>query len=76
MSAIDEFLGNNESYAATFSKGSLEMPPAKRIAVVACMDARLETGVLLGLIEGDAHVIRNAGGVASDGTNNRARLQD
>ena len=66
MSAIDEFLGNNESYAETFSKGSLEMPPAKRIAVVACMDARLETGVLLGLMEGDAHVIRNAGGVASD----------
>jgi carbonic anhydrase len=66
MSAIDEFLGNNESYAETFSKGSLAMPPAKRIAVVACMDARLETGVLLGLMEGDAHVIRNAGGVASD----------
>jgi carbonic anhydrase len=66
MSAIDEFLGNNESYAETFSKGSLQMPPAKRIAVVACMDARLETGALLGLMEGDAHVIRNAGGVASD----------
>lgn len=66
MSAIDEFLGNNESYAKTFDKGSLAMPPAKQIAVVACMDARLETGVLLGLMEGDAHVIRNAGGVVSD----------
>lgn len=66
MSAIDEFLGNNESYAETFDKGSLAMPPAKQIAVVACMDARLETGVLLGLMEGDAHVIRNAGGVVSD----------
>jgi len=66
MSAIDEFLANNQSYAASFDKGSLEMPPAKQIAVVACMDARLETGVLLGLVEGDAHVIRNAGGVVSD----------
>jgi len=66
MSAIDEFLANNQSYAASFDKGSLEMPPAKHIAVVACMDARLETGVLLGLVEGDAHVIRNAGGVVSD----------
>jgi len=66
MSAIDEFLTNNQSYAASFDKGSLEMPPAKQIAVVACMDARLETGGLLGLVEGDAHVIRNAGGVVSD----------
>lgn len=66
MSAIDEFLANNQSYAATFGKGSLKMPPAKQIAVVACMDARLETGVLLGLVEGDAHVIRNAGGIVSD----------
>ena len=66
MSAIDEFLGNNRSYAEAFDKGSLQMPPAKQIAVVACMDARLETGGLLGLAEGDAHVIRNAGGVVSD----------
>ena len=66
MSAIDEFLANNEAYAEGFSKGSLPMPPAKHIAVVACMDARLETGVLLGLLEGDAHVIRNAGGVVTD----------
>ncbi len=66
MSAINEFLNNNEIYASGFSKGSIPMPPAKKIAVVACMDARLETGALLGLVEGDAHVIRNAGGVVTD----------
>jgi len=66
MSAIDEFLANNETYASKFSKGSLPMPPAKQIAAVVCMDARLETGALLGLVEGDAHVIRNAGGVVTD----------
>ena len=66
MSVIDEFLANNQAYANGFSKGSLPMPPAKQIAVVACMDARLETGALLGLLEGDAHVIRNAGGVVTD----------
>jgi len=66
MSVIDEFLANNEAYAGQFSKGSLPMPPAKQIAAVVCMDARLETGALLGLTEGDAHVIRNAGGVVTD----------
>jgi carbonic anhydrase len=66
MSVIDEFLENNKAYAGSFDKGSLPMPPAKHIAVVACMDARMETGVLLGLVEGDAHVIRNAGGVVTD----------
>ena len=66
MSAIDEFLANNEAYADEFSNGALPMPPAKQIAVVVCMDARLETGALLGLVEGDAHVIRNAGGVVTD----------
>jgi carbonic anhydrase len=66
MSAIDEFLSNNQTYANKFSKGSLPMPPAKQIAAVVCMDARLETGALLGLAEGDAHVIRNAGGVVTD----------
>ncbi len=58
MSVIDEFLANNEAYADQFDKGSLPMPPAKQIAAVVCMDARLETGALLGLAEGDAHVIR------------------
>ncbi len=66
MSATEQFLTNNKNYASGFSKGSLPMPPAKKIAVVACMDARLETGVLLGLAEGDAHIIRNAGGVVTD----------
>ena len=66
MSSINEFLANNEAYSGDFSKGSLPMPPAKRIAVIACMDARLETGALLGLFEGDAHVIRNAGGGVTD----------
>ncbi len=66
MSVIDKFLASNEAYAGQFTKGSLPMPPAKQIAVVVCMDARLETGALLGLVEGDAHVIRNAGGVVTD----------
>jgi len=66
MSAIDKFLANNETYAESFAKGSLPMPPVRQIAVVVCMDARLETGALLGLVEGDAHVIRNAGGVVTD----------
>ena len=66
MSVIDEFLANNETYAETFTKGALPMPPAKQIAIVVCMDARLVTGALLRLAEGDAHVIRNAGGVVTD----------
>src|SRR5687767_15823770 len=66
MSAIDQFLANAKSYAASFNKGHLPMPPAKQLAVVACMDARLNTTGLLGLEEGDAHVIRNAGGVVTD----------
>ena len=66
MTAIDDFLANNAAYAETFAKGSLPMPPAKQIAAVVCMDARMETGAMLGLTEGDAHVIRNAGGVVTD----------
>jgi len=66
MSAIDTYLGNNAKYAANFSEGDLPMPPGREIAIVACMDARLETGALLGLAEGDAHVIRNAGGVVTE----------
>ena len=63
MSVTDELLANAERYAAGFTKGDLPLPPAKRIAIVACMDARLNPYGLLGLAEGDAHVIRNAGGV-------------
>lgn len=66
MSIIDEILAQNESYAGRFEKGHLPMPPAKKLAAVVCMDARLETGAMLALEEGDAHVIRNAGGVVTD----------
>jgi carbonic anhydrase len=66
MSVTDELLRNAEDYAARFDKGDLPLPPAKQIAVVACMDARLDPQALLGLSEGDAHVIRNAGGVVTD----------
>ena len=66
MSATDDLLQNAESYAASFDKGDLPMPPARKIAVLACMDARLNPYGLLGLQEGDAHVIRNAGGVVTD----------
>ena len=66
MSATDRLLANNEKYAASFDKGSLPAPPAKKVAVLACMDARLHPSKVLGLQEGDAHVIRNAGGVVTD----------
>jgi carbonic anhydrase len=66
MSVIDEILEHNETHVRQFAGGSLPIPPAKKLAVVVCMDARLETGVLLKLVEGDAHVIRNAGGVVTD----------
>lgn len=66
MSTTDELLENAKSYAESFDKGDLPMPPARKIAIVACMDARLNPYGLLGLQEGDAHVIRNAGGVVTD----------
>ena len=66
MSAIDEILSSNAAYASTFDKGDLPIPPAKRLAVIACMDARVDPATSLGLGDGDAHVIRNAGGVVSD----------
>ena len=66
MSATDDLLGNAEAYAAAFDKGHLRSAPAKKVAVVACMDARLNSYGILGLSEGDAHVIRNAGGVVTD----------
>ena len=66
MTVIDELLQNATSYAETFDKADLALPPARRIAIVACMDARLNPHALLGLEEGDAHVIRNAGGVITD----------
>jgi carbonic anhydrase len=66
MSVTDELLQNNERYAEGFDKGDLRLPPAKGVAVVACMDARLHVNKILGLEEGDAHIIRNAGGVVTD----------
>jgi carbonic anhydrase len=66
MSVTDELLKNAERYAQSFDKGDLPLPPAKKVAVVACMDARLNPYGILGLEEGDAHVIRNAGGVITD----------
>jgi carbonic anhydrase len=66
MGITDELLRSNEAYASSFNKGDLPLPPAKRVAVVACMDARLDVHKILGLEEGDAHVIRNAGGVVTD----------
>jgi carbonic anhydrase len=66
VSTTDELLRNAEGYAARFDKGDLPLAPARKVAVVACMDARLNPYGLLGLQEGDAHVIRNAGGVVTD----------
>src|SRR5215210_3692927 len=66
MSVTDELLQNNATYAESFQKGDLPLPPARGVAVVACMDARLDVHKILGLEEGDAHVIRNAGGVITD----------
>ena len=65
MSVTDQYLRNNEAYAASFS-GPLPLPPASHVAVVACMDARLNVYAILGLKEGEAYVIRNAGGVVTD----------
>jgi carbonic anhydrase len=65
MSATDELLQNNQRYAESF-KGPLPLPPARQLAVIACMDARLNVYELLGLADGEAHVIRNAGGVVTD----------
>jgi carbonic anhydrase len=66
MSATDDLLQNAAEYAASFDKADLPLPPARKVAVLACMDARLVPSRILGLQEGDAHVIRNAGGVVTD----------
>jgi len=66
MSVREELIRANDDYAAGFGKGDLPMPPARRFAVVTCMDARLDPAKFLGLDEGDAHVIRNAGGLVTD----------
>ena len=66
MSVTDELLENAKSYAEGFDKGDLPIPPSRKVAVVACMDARLVVSRILGLDEGEAHIIRNAGGVVTD----------
>jgi carbonic anhydrase len=66
MTVTDELVQNNERYAASFDKGALPLPPSQKVAVLACMDARLDVHKILGLEEGAAHVIRNAGGVVTD----------
>jgi carbonic anhydrase len=66
MAIVDELLEANEQYAGTFDQGGLPMPPGRRVAIVTCMDARMHPEKFLGLDLGDAHVIRNAGGRASD----------
>ena len=66
MNVTDDLLKNARSYATTFDKGHLPMPPGRHVAIVACMDARLNPYGLLGLSEGDAHIIRNAGGVITE----------
>ncbi len=66
MAIIEEFHKANEAYASTFQKGDLAMPPARQVAIITCMDARVDPARALGLEEGDAHVIRNAGGRAAD----------
>ncbi len=66
MSVTDELLANNEEYVANFDKGDLPIPPARKLAVLACMDARVVPTRILGLEEGDAHIIKNAGGVVTD----------
>ena len=68
MSVVEEVTQANERYASDFAKGGLPMPPGRKFAVVTCMDARLDPAGFLGLDEGDAHVIRNAGGLVNDET--------
>ncbi|HET9781892.1 MAG TPA: carbonic anhydrase [Candidatus Dormibacteraeota bacterium] len=66
MSATDDFVRNNEEYARTFQNRDVPLVPARHVAVVACMDARLDVHKMLGLAQGDAHIIRNAGGAVTD----------
>src|SRR3977135_2938073 len=66
MTTTDQLIANDDAYAASFTKGNLPLPPARKTAVLACMDARLDPARALGFEEGDAHVIRNAGGVVTD----------
>ncbi len=75
MTVVDEMVKANKAYAAAFLKGGLKMPPARKTAVVVCMDARIDPARALGLEEGDAHVIRNAGGRVSEAVRSLAISQ-
>ncbi len=75
MPVTDELLRANAAYAADFDKGHLPLPPGRKVAVVVCMDARIDPARALGLHEGDAHVIRNAGGRVSEGLRSLAISQ-
>jgi carbonic anhydrase len=66
VTTTDQLLQSNAAYAQDFAHGDLPMPPSRQVAVLTCMDARIVPSAALGIAEGDAHVIRNAGGVASD----------
>jgi len=66
MSTTDQLIAANASYAESFTNGDLPLPPARKVAILACMDARLDPAAVLGLSNGDAHVIRNAGGVVTE----------
>ncbi|MCH7887071.1 MAG: carbonic anhydrase [Candidatus Marinimicrobia bacterium] len=68
MAVIEEVIKANESYAQNFTLGDLPMPPGRKLAVVACMDARVTVEEVLGLKTGDAHIIRNAGGIVTEDT--------
>jgi len=76
MSIVSEFIAANQGYVAQFAKGNLPMPPARKAAVVVCMDARIDPARVLGLEEGDVHVIRNAGGRARDAIRSLAISQE
>ena len=76
MVVIAELLAANERYAADFAKADLPMPPGREVAILTCMDARIDPARALGLEEGDAHVIRNAGGVASEAIRSLAISQE
>ncbi len=76
MPVLPELLAANETYAAGFAKGDLPMPPARKVVILTCMDARIDPAKALGLEEGDAHVIRNAGGLAAEAIRSLAISQE
>src|SRR3954466_11497380 len=76
MPVLPELLEANKAYAASFTKGDLPMPPGRKVAILVCMDARIDPAKALGVEEGDAHVIRNAGGLAAEAIRSLAISQE